>query len=39
MTKVVILGSGAAPGVPAVAKGWGNCNPDNAKNRRKRVVT
>ncbi len=39
MTKVVILGSGAAPGVPAVAKGWGSCNPDNAKNRRKRVGT
>ncbi|MBR1915517.1 MAG: MBL fold metallo-hydrolase [Alphaproteobacteria bacterium] len=39
MTKVIILGSGAAPGVPAIAKGWGACNPNNEKNRRKRIGT
>lgn len=36
--KVTVLGSGAAPGVPAVAGGWGNCNPDNPKNRRLRTT-
>ncbi len=39
MSKIVILGSGAAPGVPAVACGWGNCNPNNPKNRRRRTGT
>ena len=39
MTKVVIMGSGAAPGVPAVASGWGKCNPNNEKNRRRRTGT
>lgn len=36
MSKIVILGSGAAPGVPAVANGWGNCDPNNPKNIRRR---
>lgn len=39
MTKVVILGAGAAPGVPSLCCGWGNCNPDNPKNRRIRTST
>ena len=39
MTKVIILGSGAAPGVPAIAKGWGNCDPHNKKNIRTRTGT
>ena len=39
MQKVVILGSGAAPGVPSLSTGWGNCNPNNPKNRRLRAGT
>ena len=37
MTKLVILGSGAAPGVPSVSGGWGACNPLNPKNKRQRA--
>lgn len=36
MSKVVILGSGAAPGVPSLSCGWGACNAENSKNRRSR---
>lgn len=36
MMKILILGSGAAPGVPSVSGGWGSCNPNNPKNRRQR---
>ena len=36
MSKIVILGSGAAPGVPSVCSGWGSCNPENKKNIRTR---
>lgn len=36
MGKLIILGSGAAPGVPALANGWGNCDPNNPKNVRRR---
>jgi len=39
MQSVTIMGSGAAPGVPSVAYGWGNCNPVNPKNRRLRAGT
>ena len=39
MTKVVFLGAGASPGVPSVSQGWGACNPDNPKNRRRRTST
>lgn len=39
MSKVIILGSGAAPGVPSLSCGWGNCNPENPKNRRSRTST
>jgi phosphoribosyl 1,2-cyclic phosphate phosphodiesterase len=38
MNKLTILGSGAAPGVPSLACGWGACNPNNPKNRRKRTT-
>ncbi|MBQ8870143.1 MAG: MBL fold metallo-hydrolase [Alphaproteobacteria bacterium] len=37
--KLIILGSGAAPGVPSLASGWGSCNPKNPKNRRRRTGT
>lgn len=36
---VTILGSGAAPGVPSLASGWLNCNPNNKKNQRSRAST
>lgn len=34
--KVTILGCGAAGGVPMISIGWGRCNPDNPRNRRRR---
>ena len=34
--RAVILGSGGAAGVPAIASGWGLCDPTNPKNRRLR---
>lgn len=37
--KLTILGSGAAPGVPSVAGGWGNCDPKNPKNCRRRTTS
>lgn len=39
MTKIIFMGTGAAPGVPSLSKGWGRCNPNNPKNRRKRIGT
>lgn len=39
MTKVVFLGAGAAPGVPSLSCGWGDCNPRNSKNIRSRTTT
>ncbi len=39
MSRVIITGSGASPGVPSVSKGWGNCNPNNPKNQRRRTGT
>ena len=33
---VTILGCGSSGGVPRPALGWGDCNPDNPKNRRRR---
>ena len=37
MDKVIILGSGAAPGVPTISDGWGKCDAKNSKNRRSRA--
>mgnify|MGYP001476110060 CR=1 FL=1 len=33
---LTILGCGSSGGVPRVAVGWGACNPDNPRNRRRR---
>ena len=33
---VTILGCGSSGGVPRVASGWGACDPENPKNRRRR---
>ena len=34
--KVTILGCGGSLGVPMVGNNWGNCDPTNPKNRRRR---
>ncbi len=34
--KITILGSGGSTGTPSVEYGWGNCDPNNPKNRRLR---
>ena len=34
--KVTILGCGPSQGVPVIGNRWGNCDPDNMKNRRSR---
>ncbi len=39
MSKIIILGSGAAPGVPSLASGFGDCDPQNPKNFRLRSGT
>jgi phosphoribosyl 1,2-cyclic phosphate phosphodiesterase len=35
--RITILGSGTSVGVPAVGNYWGACDPNNPKNRRRRV--
>ena len=35
--KVTILGCGTSVGVPTVGNFWGDCDPENPKNRRRRV--
>ena len=35
--KVTILGCGTSGGVPRIGNVWGNCDPDNPKNRRRRA--
>jgi len=35
---VTILGCGSSGGVPRPALGWGDCDPDNPKNRRRRCA-
>lgn len=35
--KITILGSGASGGVPVIGPTWGNCDPDNPRNRRRRA--
>lgn len=39
MNRVIILGAGAAPGVPSISSGWGACDPNNPKNYRTRTST
>ena len=39
MNRLIILGSGAAPGVPSLSRGWGKCDSANPKNRRMRIGT
>lgn len=35
--KLLVLGSGTSTGVPRIGNDWGECDPDNPKNRRSRV--
>lgn len=35
--KITILGCGSSAGVPQINGGWGDCNPNNPKNRRRRA--
>src|SRR5208337_4091308 len=35
--KFTILGCGSSGGVPRAALGWGDCDPNNPKNRRRRT--
>ena len=35
--RVRILGCGGSSGVPVIGIGWGDCDPNNPKNRRRRV--
>jgi phosphoribosyl 1,2-cyclic phosphate phosphodiesterase len=35
--KVTILGCGASTGVPAIGPNWGECDPTDPRNRRRRV--
>ena len=39
MRKIIFLGSGAAPGVPSLCCGFGDCDPRNPKNIRTRTST
>jgi phosphoribosyl 1,2-cyclic phosphate phosphodiesterase len=34
--RAIVLGSGGATGVPMIGRGWGDCDPANPKNRRRR---
>ena len=36
--RFTILGCGSSMGVPRVALGWGSCDPNNPKNRRRRCA-
>ena len=36
--RFTILGCGSSGGVPRVGNVWGNCDPTNPKNRRRRCA-
>ena len=36
--RVTILGCGSSPGAPRITGDWGNCDPDNPRNRRMRTA-
>ncbi len=35
--RFTVLGCGSSPGVPRIGNDWGNCDPKNPKNRRRRA--
>lgn len=36
--RLTILGCGSSPGTPRITGDWGNCDPDNPRNRRTRAA-
>lgn len=38
LRRFTILGCSSSPGVPRITGDWGDCNPDNPKNRRTRAA-
>src|SRR6185312_16696893 len=36
--RLTILGCGSSPGTPRITGDWGNCDPANPKNRRRRAA-
>ena len=38
LLRFTVLGCGSSPGVPRIIGDWGNCDPDNPKNRRTRAA-
>jgi phosphoribosyl 1,2-cyclic phosphate phosphodiesterase len=36
--RLIITGCGSSPGVPRIIGDWGNCDPNNPKNRRRRTA-
>jgi phosphoribosyl 1,2-cyclic phosphate phosphodiesterase len=38
LLRLTILGCGSSPGVPRIIGDWGNCDPTNPKNRRRRAA-
>ena len=34
--EITILGCGSSTGVPAIGNNWGDCDPNNPKNKRMR---
>jgi phosphoribosyl 1,2-cyclic phosphate phosphodiesterase len=37
-TRLTLLGTGSSGGVPRIGNDWGDCDPDNPKNRRQRCA-
>lgn len=37
LLRLTILGCGSSPGTPRITGDWGNCNPENPRNRRRRA--
>lgn len=37
MMRLLMLGSGTSSGVPRIGNDWGRCDPENPRNRRRRV--
>ena len=35
--KLIMLGSGTSTGVPRIGNDWGDCDPNEPRNRRSRV--
>ena len=38
LLRLTILGCGSSPGTPRITGDWGNCDPSNPRNRRRRAA-